>query len=58
MFNARVQQIIITELTIRGEGTERSPIRRVTEFWDFEGNKLAEVDPMADREKQPRTLDK
>ena len=51
MFNAKVESVIITYLTIRGNGTSESPIRRITEIWDFDGNKIAEVDPLPDKVK-------
>lgn len=49
-FNARVEQVIITELTLRGTGEKGDPYRRITEIWGFDGNKIAEVDPIADKQ--------
>ena len=41
--SARVIQVIETK-SIRGIGTESDPVRVVTQYWDFEGNFLAEMD--------------
>lgn len=41
---ARVMQIIETK-SLRGEGTNEDVCRIVTQYWDFEGNLLAEKDP-------------
>lgn len=43
---ARVIQVIETK-SIRGNGTENDLCRMVTQYWDFEGNLLAEKDPCA-----------
>ena len=43
---ARVIQVIETTLTRRGEGVIGDPIRIITEYWDMDGNKLCEVDPI------------
>lgn len=40
---AKVIQVIETK-AIRGLGTEKDPVRTVTQYWDFEGNFLAEMD--------------
>ena len=40
---ARVISVIETK-GIRGVGTEKDPVREVTQYWDFEGNFLAEAD--------------
>lgn len=45
MDKVRVLQVIETTLTRRGNGTD-DPIRVITEYWDMDGNKLAEVDPL------------
>lgn len=42
--NARVIQVIETT-ALRGEGTEKDACRQVKQYWDFEGNFLAENDP-------------
>ena len=42
--NARVMQVIVTELTSRGDGVD-DPIRVITQYWSFDGKLLAEVDP-------------
>lgn len=41
--SARVIQVIETKAN-RGLGTEEDPVRVVTQYWDFEGNFLAEMD--------------
>jgi len=41
--SARVIQVIETR-SLRGEGTEKDPCRIVKQYWDFEGNLLAEDD--------------
>lgn len=40
---ARVVSVIETK-GLRGLGTEKDPVRVVTQYWDFEGNFLAEAD--------------
>ena len=42
--SAQVIQVIKTE-SMRGEGTLDDLCRIVTQYWDFEGNLLAENDP-------------
>lgn len=42
--SAKVIQVIETK-SKRGLGTEKDPVREVTQYWDFEGNFLAEMDP-------------
>lgn len=44
--NARVIQVIETT-ALRGEGTEVDKCREVKQYWDFDGNFLAENDPCA-----------
>lgn len=49
--SAHIQQVIITELDIRGEGTDSNPYRRIRQFWALDGKLLGEVDhfqPMPD----------
>lgn len=41
--SARVISIIETK-ALRGTGTEENPCRIVKQYWDFEGNLLAEND--------------
>lgn len=41
---AQVIQVIKTE-SLRGEGTKEDSCRIVTQYWDFDGNLLAESDP-------------
>lgn len=42
--DVQIRQIIITQLTSRGDGTEDDPYRTVTQFWDMEGNLIADFD--------------
>lgn len=42
--SARVIQVIETK-SKRGLGTEKDPVREIIQYWDFEGNFLAEFDP-------------
>lgn len=45
---ARVIQVIETRIERRGSGKdEGDPIRIVTQYWSFEGDLLAEVDPFS-----------
>lgn len=48
--SARVVRVIVTE-SLRGEGTQEDPCRTVTQYWDFDGNLLAENDP-CEKEKE------
>ena len=41
---AKVIQVIETRAT-RGLGTEKDPARVVAQYWDLDGNFLAEMDP-------------
>ena len=41
--SARVVQVIETK-SERDLGTEKDPVREVIQYWDFEGNFLAEMD--------------
>lgn len=41
--SAKVIQVIETKAK-RGLGTEKDPVREVTQYWDFDGNFLAEMD--------------
>ena len=40
---ARIIEVIETK-SLRGLGTEKDPVREVTQYWDFKGNFLAEAD--------------
>ncbi|WP_069997776.1 carboxypeptidase [Cellulosilyticum sp. I15G10I2] len=42
--SVRVLQVIETR-SCRGKGIEEDPYRVVIQYWDFEGNMLAEKDP-------------
>lgn len=41
--SAKIIQVIETKAK-RGLGTEKDPVREITQYWDFEGNFLAEMD--------------
>jgi hypothetical protein len=41
--SARVIQVIETKAK-RGIGTKKDPVREVTQYWDFNGKFLAEMD--------------
>lgn len=45
MDTVKVVQLIETTLTRRGDGTKEEPIRIVKQFWTFDGELVAEVDP-------------
>lgn len=45
--SAKVIQVIKTE-SLRGKGTQEDLSRIVTQYWDFDGNLLAEHDPARD----------
>lgn len=49
--SAQVIQVIKTE-SMRGEGTQEDLCRIVTQYWDFDGNLLAENDPCAEENKK------
>ena len=40
---AKVIQVIETK-SVRGLGTEKDPVREVTQYWDLDGTFLAELD--------------
>jgi len=42
---AELIQVIRTDLLLRGKGVEDDPYRRITQYWDLEGNLLVEDDP-------------
>lgn len=44
--SAEVIQVIRTK-SLRGEGMQQDLCRIVTQYWDFDGNLLAENDPCA-----------
>lgn len=37
-------QCVNTRKAKRGIGTKKDPVREVTQYWDFDGNFLAEMD--------------
>ena len=47
---ARVIQVIETK-SKRGIGSDSDPGRYVKEYWEFDGNKLAEYDPVWEAKK-------
>ena len=46
--SARVIQVVETNLTRHGDGSEENPWRVVRQYWTFDGELLAEVDAWAD----------
>lgn len=48
--SAEVTEVIKTK-ALMGRGIEGDPVRIVVEYWDFEGNKLAEYDPVKEETK-------
>jgi hypothetical protein len=47
MVNARMIQVIETDLTRRGDGTTDDPVRLIKQYWTLDGELLAEVDHWA-----------
>lgn len=43
--SAKVIQVIETR-SLKGNGTETDPCRVLIQYWDFEGNLLAQDDPL------------
>jgi hypothetical protein len=50
------KEVIITDLTTRGEGISYSPIRRITQVWDKDGVLIAEHDPFIETEQLQKEL--
>ena len=46
MMGAKVIEVIVTDMELRGGGIERDPMRRILQYWSPEGRLLAEVDPI------------
>jgi len=44
IMNAKLIQVIVTDLDLRGRGTTEDPIRRVVQYWSVDGKLLAEND--------------
>lgn len=44
---AKVINVIVTKSSI-GDGTEKSPVRVLYQYWDFNGNLLAKYDSLND----------
>lgn len=53
--SAEVIQVIQTK-SLRGEGTQQDLCRIVTQYWDFDGNLLAEMDPDTGNPDNPRHI--
>lgn len=49
MTSAKIIQVIETKHT-RGNSTGADPIREVIQYWDFDGNLIAEKDPLTEVE--------
>lgn len=47
--SARVIQVIETK-SLKGRGVDSDPVRVIKQFWDFDGNLIAESDPFIDEE--------
>lgn len=47
--SAQTVSLIRTDLLRRGKGVEDDPVRIVTQYWTWEGELVAEVDPLATR---------
>lgn len=45
MDTVEVIQVIKTTLSRNGKGTETSPVRVVTQYWDMSGKELVSIDP-------------
>lgn len=41
--SAKLIQVIET-VSLRGVGTKENPVRAITQYWDLDGNRLAERD--------------
>ena len=52
MFNAYTEEVIITNLEVRGQGIEGDPIRRVLQIWRKDGTLLAERDEWLEKNKE------
>lgn len=39
-------EVVRTELTQVGDGTEANPYRRLTEYWTLDGDLIASIDPL------------
>ncbi len=46
--SAKVISVIVTR-ALKGSGTESDPVREVIQYWDFDGNLLAEHDSVKER---------
>ena len=57
MKDVELTQVIVTNLTLRGEGVYPSLVRTIRQFWSPEGVLLGEVDPyLLERTKQLQHL--
>ncbi len=43
---AKVIQVIVTDMALRGKGEDDDPVRRVIQYWTLGGDFLAEIDPV------------
>ena len=48
--DVRVMQVVVTSLTLLGDGTPTNPLTHIQEVWTMEGEKIAEYDPREDVE--------
>lgn len=40
--------LLIETISLKGAGTEKDPVREVFQYWDFDGNLIAEKDCVKD----------
>ena len=52
MKDIQCKELIISSLLTRGEGVDYSPIRRITQVYDKDGNLIAERDPLPDNNQE------
>jgi len=45
MMDAKLEEVIITELDKKGRGIEGDPVRRILQIWSKEGKLIMEYDP-------------
>lgn len=53
-FNAKLIKVLVTTLTLKGNGKKDDPYRRITQYWSLEGELLAEVDPLPEEYEEPK----
>lgn len=54
--NVQVIRVIRTTLERRGDGTDGDPIRRITQYWNFDGELLWEHDPYQAKKKKAKKI--